>query len=126
MNGPATRLAMLGLALSLALPAGWCCGSSEPPRKTVPAAQAGCPHCREKPRQSSAPNEDPSGSRCCCQRLATVKPIEKWQPGRPLVSPVSSVGLYVLAPGNANRPSVSAVEQAAGPSLQLLHCVWRC
>ncbi|HWB13137.1 MAG TPA: hypothetical protein VG826_28185 [Pirellulales bacterium] len=125
MNGPVTRLAILGLALSLALPAGWCCGSPEPPRKPTPAARGGCPHCQTQPQRSSAPSRDKSAPPCCCQRLATVNPIEKWQPDGPPVALVSILDLSSVR-FDAVWPILSRTEQSASPPLQLLHCVWRC
>lgn len=113
-------------ALAMALPFGWCCPS--PAAAESETASAPCPRCQpqQSPDDQSAPAAPDSPEKCpCCQVRAT-------QTGAPISTAPAAEGWTALAAAIVSEsPSAHDFEPAQfirppGPSLQILHCVWRC
>lgn len=119
------KLLVLGNAVLLAFPLGWCC--------PVSAARAGdnspppahcCGACQEDPSESTPAPATPARD-CCCDRDTNVPPVTEkyhWVPGLALLA--FAVGPEDTACSTA--PVLVTVEPFESPPLQLRFCVWRC
>jgi hypothetical protein len=120
------RVLVVGNALLLTLPPGWCCPAPVAEKPAAPPAAPSCCHAEVPPAPDSQPLSCPmSATKCCCQFDSTAPPhIAKYV--------VDSAWSLPLIP--AVSPSVSdaaiAAEAAAilfpSPPINVLQCVWRC
>lgn len=121
------NLVILSLAGILALPGGWCCRPVQAQSSPVHEGRACCQH----KKAASAPVVpartpcSPNQLCCCCTRdwnapgeRVAVAPID-------LALPVPLVAAVDVAAGLCCT-SATAADLAAGPPLNILHCVWRC
>ena len=126
---PMLRLLACVLALSLALPPGWCCVVPAPKAKaaaTPASAGASCCHSETKPVSSPEKSPAPLPQRkCCCEFNATTPPqTQEVALDRALSVPFTScVAGLILIPANAVASTAFVYPT---PSLQILQCVWRC
>jgi len=115
-------------ALLLALPPGWCCIAPQPAAAEQPLVATGYLDCCH---QDSPTNDTPgpcSGrpiDLCCCHADMTIPASQLTMTGKAIFTvPVSLAG-DTTTDQCAPRPLAVGL-RPPGPSLQVLHCVWRC
>jgi hypothetical protein len=123
------RILVLGNALLLALPPGWCC--LLPARPTAPAPEDAlpcCPLCRHEAQQPASPPEacpNPPAGGCSCQSDPATPPQAKTAAPDLSVAPDFASAGEALAPTGIG-PALAVLPSFASPPLQVLLCVWRC
>ena len=125
--GTLFKILAISNALAMALPIGWCCPSPAAAAQAEAAAPAACPNChRASPEEDGVPAAPESPEKCpCCQVRAIAA-------GQPVPTAPDAEPWTVLPPAvESNAPAAIEHEPARfisppGPSLQILHCVWRC
>jgi hypothetical protein len=126
--GKLFKILAVSNALAMTLPLGWCCPSPIAAAESETALPAPCPHCQpqQSPDDESAPAAPDSGEKCpCCQVRATTSGEEAG------AAPVAQGRTSLVAAIDPELPRIRGFEPAqfihpTGPSLQILHCVWRC
>lgn len=115
-------------ALAMALPLGWCCPSPVEAAGTEAASVAPCPHCQPQSthEDDSAPQAPESPEKCPCCQVRTTTTGE-----HAVTAPVAEAWTPLDATIEAEPSSTHGFEATEfihppGPSLQILHCVWRC
>lgn len=140
----AMKALVIGNALLLAMPPGWCCRDWTV-RDAAPAPAASCCHARTAGHASSpghtqhaqaqeAPSRDVAPAQpalpkiqCCCLREAPTPPRVTFDAQTQIylvLSPAPSLDL--TAEGAAVARVGDAVFHNAGPPLHVLQCVWLC
>jgi hypothetical protein len=129
------KLLVLTNSVLLALPAGWCCRApAGPSHEAATVAQtapgpACCQHRSKRTAEKQAPQVPAPPARNCCSCCLTTAAL------RPHVVKVTvdqAVAVFIPAPSPALTLAVArgvetpAPPLRAGPSLQILHCVWLC
>src|SRR5262249_21449400 len=120
------------VSLFLALPPGWCCVESLPPRgEDLTPARRSCCHTQTKAPPGQLPAQphkrapaERRGCSCPDRNSATVRGV-KTSPvevGLPLTRPPPRPAAVLNEAGR----TTSAGRSTSSPSPQLLHCVWLC
>jgi hypothetical protein len=124
---------MLGTALLLALPPGWCCKLLPQAGNTLPAPASRCACCADHsaPLSHTCPTlqqDAPSPERafvCCCpadNALREGSDTTRADLSSLSLPPVTCAGMTLVAALIAR----SQIPFPASAPLQLLHCVWLC
>jgi hypothetical protein len=128
MQRLAARILMLGTALLLALPPGWCCPSPPKSPRKSDAAPPLCCCCYQTQPPEKAPVGPPPlfpPGRSCCQQDADVPGAFK-APLDLQTGVILAIATTKLLDVNPTLSFVASGLQVTSPPLRLLHCVWRC
>ncbi len=123
------RILVFTQALLLALPPGWCCAAPQSEAAEEPVPATGCPDCGHQDRQADE-TPGPCSQRpvdpccCCCVKAAIPAGQLKITAAASFSAPVS-LAADAMAYQGLSRSATSGLPPP-GPSLQILHCIWRC
>jgi hypothetical protein len=125
-----SRILVVMQALLLVLPPGWCCMSPAMATATRPIAEKSC--CQQHENRGGempGPCRRDGQTGCCCptDALAVSKVQARDESSHHAVILLFCDATPSPAPAGDRSPTgPSGVPVFPGPSLQILHCVWRC
>src|SRR5881227_2042782 len=128
MNALVLRVLVLGNALLLALPAGWCCTVPALNAAPAPEKPQSCCSARHKiPRSPAKPCPPLPCKSCCDQHTKAVRPQSVKAPTDPGYSaPVAVFLTDISAAGHDGPARAMTHAHSPPPALHVLQCVWRC
>jgi hypothetical protein len=126
--GKLFRILAVSNALAMALPLGWCCPSPVAAAKSETASVAPCPHCQPQraTEDESAPSAPESPEKCPCCQVRSTNANEQLSAAPVAQMAAALVAAIEPAPQSACNLEPTQFIHPPGPSLQILHCVWRC